>query len=374
MVAIYYCKKKLKIDQPTKKHIDLLYIYDKAKIYNKQLAKMWKRKLTFFPSYLLDPINRVNKLIPGWKIHTIEILSDGSASWECLFGETHVRNANNSIEKYQSLDFTPDEEMHGKEMLKKFGLNDNDKFVCFAVRDAAYSFRKISSRFADWSYHNCRNYDIDDFVMAAESLAEKGYYVFRMGVVVEKPLNSNNPRIIDYANSELRSDFMDLYLAANCSFCVSTGEGFCEALYLFRKPMALLFLPVGDFISYSDKVLLMTKSHVLKKEKKQLSLSEIFSHGVAFAYDSKIFKEKGIELINYTPEDIKDFVIEMSENLEFKKKPSSKDEELQKTFKNLYGSNFKRFSYQIKFKNVLHGKIRSRLSMKFIEKNKNWLN
>ena len=95
---------------------------------------------------------------------------------------------------------------------------------------------------------------------------------------------------------------------------------------------------------------------------------------MAFAYDSKIFKEKGIELINYTPEDIKDFVIEMSENLEFKKKLSSKDEELQKTFKNLYVSNFKRSSYQIKFKNVIHGKIRSRLSMKFLEKNKNWLN
>ena len=43
--AIYYCKKNLKINQPTKKYIDLLYIHHKDKIYNKQLAKMWKKKI-----------------------------------------------------------------------------------------------------------------------------------------------------------------------------------------------------------------------------------------------------------------------------------------------------------------------------------------
>ena len=47
-VSIYYCKKKLNIDQPKKKCIDLLYIHHKDKTYNKQLEKMWRRRMIFF--------------------------------------------------------------------------------------------------------------------------------------------------------------------------------------------------------------------------------------------------------------------------------------------------------------------------------------
>ena len=54
--AVYYLKKKLKADQLKSKNIDLLYIHHNDKIYNKQLAKMWKRKLH-------DNSNRMEKEI-----------------------------------------------------------------------------------------------------------------------------------------------------------------------------------------------------------------------------------------------------------------------------------------------------------------------
>ena len=38
--AIYYCKKRLKIDLPKKKYLDLIYIHYKDKTSNKQLIKM----------------------------------------------------------------------------------------------------------------------------------------------------------------------------------------------------------------------------------------------------------------------------------------------------------------------------------------------
>ena len=37
------------------------------------------------------------------------------------------------------------------------------------------------------------------FLLAAEELTKKGYYVFRMGVVADKLFKSDNPKIIDYA-------------------------------------------------------------------------------------------------------------------------------------------------------------------------------
>ena len=89
------------------------------------------------------------------------------------------------------------------------------------VRDGAYQLQKFKARERDWSYHDFRHTDINNFLLAAEELTKKGYYVFRMGVVVEKKFQTKNPKIIDYANSTLRSDFMDVYLGAKCSFCIS---------------------------------------------------------------------------------------------------------------------------------------------------------
>ena len=96
-----------------------------------------------------------------------------------------------------------------------------------------------------------------------------------MGVVVNKPFNSNNPKIIDYANSNLRSDFMDIYLGARCSFCISTGYGFDELPYFFGRPVAMLGVPFGFLRTYSRKTLILTKQHILKKEKRRLKIVQL---------------------------------------------------------------------------------------------------
>ena len=364
--AVYYCKKKLKINLPTKKYIDLLYIHHQDKIYNKQIAKMWKRKLIFFSSYLLDPINRVNKLIPGWQDHSIEEIS----------AHVHGRDFDDLPKKCQPLDFTDEEEIYGKKMLKKFGLKDDDKFICLAVRDSRYQLEKIPKRFRNWSYHSYRNWDIDSFILASEELAKRGYYVFRMGVIAEKAFNTNNPKIIDYVNSNFRNDFLDVYLGAKCAFCVSTGLGFDNVPTIFRRPIVLLVSPLGATGVNREEALLLYKHHILKKEKRRLSLSEIFSYGAAYALDTKIFEEKGIRLMDNTPEEIKDSVIEMVENIEHKRQLNSEDEELQKTLRSLYALNTSRFSHDKEVREPYRhyrGQIKFRHSTKFLRENKNWL-
>ena len=196
-----------------------------------------------------------------------------------------------------------------------------------------------------------------------------------MGVKVEKPFISNNPKIIDYANSNLRSDFMDIYLGAKCSFCITTDTGFQDLPLIFRKPMAQLCVPVGHLFTFKERFILITKHHILKKEKRRLSLSEIFTHGLAYVDDSKIFEQKGIELVENTKEEIKDLVMEMVENLESNKKLNSEDEKLQATFRSLYASNIKRYTYQKEKNNptILHDQIKSSFSTKFLRENKNWL-
>ena len=72
------------------------------------------------------------------------------------------------------------------------------------------------SHYDSWSYHSYRNFSVESLKLAAEFFADKGYFVLRMGKVVEEKLHSNNKKIIDYANTNLRSDFADMYLLANC--------------------------------------------------------------------------------------------------------------------------------------------------------------
>ena len=73
--AIYYCKEKLGIDQPDKRFLDLFYISSSDKIYNRQLAKMWRKKFIFLNHFFLQPIDNFNKYFPGWNKHTIELFT-----------------------------------------------------------------------------------------------------------------------------------------------------------------------------------------------------------------------------------------------------------------------------------------------------------
>jgi len=366
--ALYYCKKKLNIDQPKKKCLDLIYIPFSEKISNKQIVKMWKRKLYLLPFFLLEPIYKANKIFPGYKTHIIESLTNNPE-----------RDIDNLLEKCQPIiEFTNKEEILGKETISKFGLKNGDKFMCLAVRDDSYDNLRIAGRFRDWSYQDFRNNDINNYRLAAEELTKRGYYVFRMGATATKPLKSENPKIIDYANSELRSDFMDVYLGAKCSFSITTQYGILSLFSLFSKAIAQISVPFAASHTHSEKYLLLTKHHILKKEKRKLTLSEIFSYGAAYALDTEIFKLKNIELIENTPEEIKDLAIEIAEIYESKIKISDEDKKLQKKFKNLFSENYK-IPNPIKdlktyWKNPkVHGQIRAFYGIKFLRENKNWL-
>ena len=366
--AFYYCKKNLKIDQPKKRCIDFLYIPTYPKVCNTQLEKMWGRKLNISSPYLLDPLYRANKLIPGFKKHKIDIIS-----------EVPGRDVDNLFKKCQPvLSFTNEEEIYGKNILNSFGLKEGDKFVCLAVRDKAYDEMRIASRYKDWSYHKYRNNNIDNYILAAEELARRGYFVFRTGVIAEKSFKSENPKVIDYANSTLRDDFMDIYLGAKCSFSISTMFGGQALFEIFNKPCAQVSFPLAATHTHCEKNYVLTKHHVLKKEKRKMSLSEIFSCGAAFAHDADFYKEKGIDLIENTPEEIRDLVIELAESFETNKDQTPEEQELQKTFKNLFTTNYelpnlkKELDHYWSYPKI-HGEIKINYGTKFLKENKDWL-
>ena len=105
------------------------------------------------------------------------------------------------------LNFSPEEEKLGQETLQKLGIPKNANFVCFSNRESAYL--KKAYPHTNWDYHDYRDSNIKNYIPAMEEMVRQGYYVLRMGSVVKEPLEINNPRIIDYAWSLERNEFME---------------------------------------------------------------------------------------------------------------------------------------------------------------------
>ena len=56
-------------------------------------------------------------------------------------------------------------------------------------------------------------------------LADQGATVYRMGARVESALPAAHPRVVDYATNGMRTDLLDIWLAATCRIFLSTGAG-----------------------------------------------------------------------------------------------------------------------------------------------------
>ena len=324
---------------------------------------MWRRRLIILPTWLLAPLHKVNRFI--------SIFVSGGNNHEIWDRISQDRDVHNLLERFEPhLNFTDDEETKGKKILTEFGIPEGAKFVCLIVRDSGYLDRHKKYNLRDWNYHNYRDGDIDKYVLAAEELARRGYYVFRMGINVLKPLKSSNPKVIDYANLKIRSDFMDIYLGAKCRFCISTSEGFDEIPIMFRKPIAYTgHVPIAVIETHNKESIILTKHHINKRNQKELTVSEIFSSNVALSFYTNEFKKNDVMLEENSPEEIRDIVIEMDERLNGNWKETKEDLLLQKKFWSIFNNNIKKLNLE----KPLHGKIKSKFGAKFLRENQNWI-
>jgi len=359
---LYLCEKISGINMPKQKYFDIFYFNKKP--CNKQLAIMFKRKLNVFPTFFVRKMSNLNKFLRfafslNNEIHEIKV--------SCSARDVHLL-----WEKIPpNLSFTPEEKIKGKNILNKFGLKNNEKFVCLFARDSRYleKYHIPSASKGNWDYQRFRNFNIDNFIAAADEITRRGYYVFRVGKIAEKKLNSSNPKIIDYAFSTLKSDFMDIYLAANCSFFLSSGCGIDELPSIFRRPLASVMIPIGYTQTNRTSIISILKHHFDKKTKKKLSLTEIFSKGLSMASTGEEYLRQNIELVDNSSDEIKDLAIEMLDMIEGKNFFYNKDAENQKIFWDLYRKNLTEYE-----NNFNHGKeLRGKIGAKFLNENSNYL-
>jgi len=183
-----------------------------------------------------------------------------------------------------------------------------------------------------------RDSRIQDSLPAMEALVERGITCIRMGAVVLDELSSDNPRIVDYPFTEIRSDFMDLFLISKAQFMVSTGTGIDQVAPMFRVPLVLVnVVDWGNIDQYTvEQVpLFIPKKLFSINLKRNLSCAETTALGAQeWQYDAQ-FLEAKIQIVNNSPAEIKDTVIEMLDLVNGSRLVSRADNRRQERFERL---------------------------------------
>ena len=325
-----------KIDKEVQSNIlDIVYfVVGTGQVSNKQYLKMWRRVLHTPPlsySRLLESIDKINKKLPGRKMiyHGERVnLKTG------VIDNRIIENVLSHVDS--PISFTSEEHILGRKMLLELGIPEKKQFICFHARDSAYLDSLMTCR--DWSYHDFRDSNIRNYLPAVEKMIECDYYAIRMGSRVKERLDTDNPQIIDYASNGNRSDFLDIYLFANCRFLLISDTGLSGPSEVFRKPIVY----VNDFLfgllfrlSVQNCIFIFKKYYLIQEER-FLTYAEIAANSDLLFLGSGEFEKRGIEVVENTEEEILAVTIEMEKRLSGTWVPEKEDEELQAQFWSLF--------------------------------------
>jgi putative glycosyltransferase (TIGR04372 family) len=347
------CERETGIRPAPPRSLDLWYAPEP--IANRALYRMWRRVMRIWPNWLMVPLWRLNERIPGGAAHVVP-----QTSSTCL-------DVHNLLDRCPPhLAFTEAEHARGRAGLAELGIGPSDRWVCVIVRDAAYTTAAFPGK--DMSYHDYRNCDVEDYVEGAEAVAQRGYFVLRMGAVVARPMRSAHPRVIDYATSGRRSEFMDLYLGAHCAFCVSDGLGYYAIPAAFRRPNAYVnYSPFFMFYSSRAADLGIAKTMVDATTGRRLTLGEMGARGVAQLSATRDFAERGVRVVSNTPGEIRELMCEMVDRLEGTWRDAPGDDERQARFWATYLEVIGRQ------REICHGEVRSRYGAAYLRAHPDWV-
>ena len=261
-----------------------------AKQSNRFLAKKWKDELLVLPSWFVGSLQRVGLVFPFLKLEEPKHSITGSL---------------NGLDKTDShVSLSAEEMEEGTKRLIEIGINPDEPYVCLIVRDGGHYKSKGDIESAGYEL---LNFDINDFAGVAEVLIESGYQVIRMGSGSERPFDSKPDGVVDYALSNNRSEFLDVYLAATCEFAVSTQTGPDAVCMLFRRPV--LYVDVTRYCQFFFGSKLATWSPVrLQKNGSTLNLSEVVNSEIAWFKDPNLFSKNGISQQKTSSSELRELV------------------------------------------------------------------
>ncbi len=186
----------------------------------------------------------------------------------------------------------------GYQVFRKLSIPQDAWFVALHVREGDQRPTRSNA-----------NAEVHSYLKAIKLITDRGGWVVRMGHPGMAPLPKIE-KVIDYANSEYKSDWMDVFLWATCRFLIGTASGPLSVPPTFGKPVLYTNCPCIGINPYFKNSLMLPKLYYSNNENRYFSFSEIMDSGLGWTVSTK-FENIDCTIIDNTPDEIESSVIEM---------------------------------------------------------------
>jgi putative glycosyltransferase (TIGR04372 family) len=133
-----------------------------------------------------------------------------------------------------------------------------------------------------------------------------------MGKVTGKVISVQSPMFLDYANSKIRSDFLDFYISSVSMLAICTDSGMMQFPIAFRKPLGLVNVPAfHGLLKGKCLTLFQFKTFLDSSTGVELNLIELLSRGFEEVDDLRGFLDIGITHQENSPEELLNFGLEL---------------------------------------------------------------
>jgi putative glycosyltransferase (TIGR04372 family) len=250
------------------------------------------------------------------------------------------RQSENQLEIWSTsqptLSFTKDENRRGIGLQSQVLSDNYSPFVCIGVAEPIYYHIKHNSKKiveTDLDLYSCMP-SWENYIACTRELKNHALKTVRVGPHVSKNLAEiSDSSIIDYA-SEMRTEFGDVWLLANCKFVIAGGTGNFWISSALNKPALLTDTYGISNSSYTIGDLAIPQLAWSKSDKDLLPFSWLMAQGEGWGHKKSLINGD-IEIIKNTAEEITEAVIEMNQRIDGTWVETDEDIELQERFREL---------------------------------------
>lgn len=206
------------------------------------------------------------------------------------------------------LRLTENDEIWGNKMLEQLGIPRDSWFVCVHARE--HGFSPI-----DEELHSHRNSSIKNTIPAMLEITRRGGWVIRIGDPTMQPLTPMH-QIVDYAHHVLKSQRLDIILCARARFILGNTSGIALVGSVFGVRCAISnMIPMAD-IWYGVHDISIPKLLWSNVESRYLNIAETMAYPISSYRYAQLYRDAGLKVVENSPEDIVDLVLEMLARLE----------------------------------------------------------
>ncbi len=256
-----------------------------------------------------DPaaINELIDLATELRIHTRFFRLPDGRFVSKMQGQAAVQQAWQEAKRPPLLKLRHDHRARGRSAMAKLGLPEDAWFACLHVREPGYL------RPHEAEIHAFRDADIGDYMLAAEAITRRGGWVVRLGDATMRPLDKME-RVIDYALSDAKADWLDVYLLGAARFVLGTTSGPTPVAATFGTPVIMTnMVPHGER-GPNQRSLFLPKLY-RRKGGEFLSFRDMMAGPRRWLWNGRLLGAEGLEAVDNSPEELRDVTEEMMDRL-----------------------------------------------------------